>query len=536
MTKPQFAPEPSMEDILASIRKMISEDRLGPRPVPDQIARTSIGERPAASTTPAPTSPTTKSETPAQLREPSLPTPPSGATERPVPSFSSLSDALKSAAVAPTPRRSLDERLAALLDEQKSASDGQSAKPATPLSVYSASRPASATPDAAAPPTRGLSLTERTQQVTGLHALTETARAQPAPSKGDTLPDAGSADAAGATPPPAQSVPSIGQGMHKSTVSPTAERPLSAVPSSPKVPSLKSPDEEIAKQSAALPDEAPPDNTTARDTHARDDDDNQTVILMPSRFSSGAGTPHVGGATNGSGLNGHASVIGLRQQPEAPPHDDEPAEEPAADSLSEEPADALDLPADPSMLFKLEPVLPELAEDDEASVEFELDDPETDDVASSPSAMAPSVLASAELFAGSSSKVDASKKAGNTEAVAAEADASPAGMSDADGPSETLIDAVMEMVQKQPETLSVFTSGDSFIHGAKPRDAGNAANPANPAAPQKLDGAAAELLRPMLRQWLADNMPRIVEDALRSELMSTQGSGSQGTTQGPKKG
>ena len=43
---------------------------------------------------------------------------------------------------------------------------------------------------------------------------------------------------------------------------------------------------------------------------------------------------------------------------------------------------------------------------------------------------------------------------------------------------------------------------------------------AAPGAPPKLDGAAAELLRPMLRQWLADNMPRIVEDALRSEITS----------------
>jgi cell pole-organizing protein PopZ len=38
---------------------------------------------------------------------------------------------------------------------------------------------------------------------------------------------------------------------------------------------------------------------------------------------------------------------------------------------------------------------------------------------------------------------------------------------------------------------------------------------------RKLDRAAAELLRPMLRQWLADNMPRIVEEALRSELTSS---------------
>jgi len=48
-----------------------------------------------------------------------------------------------------------------------------------------------------------------------------------------------------------------------------------------------------------------------------------------------------------------------------------------------------------------------------------------------------------------------------------------------------------------------------------------AAPPADEGVPE-LDGAAAELLRPMLRQWLADNMPRIVEAALRSEL--TRGS------------
>ena len=42
------------------------------------------------------------------------------------------------------------------------------------------------------------------------------------------------------------------------------------------------------------------------------------------------------------------------------------------------------------------------------------------------------------------------------------------------------------------------------------------------AQPRKLDTAAAELLRPMLRQWLSDNMPRIVEDALRGELDSAE--------------
>lgn len=38
---------------------------------------------------------------------------------------------------------------------------------------------------------------------------------------------------------------------------------------------------------------------------------------------------------------------------------------------------------------------------------------------------------------------------------------------------------------------------------------------------QAIDNTAAELLRPMLRQWLDDNMPRIVEKALRIELAET---------------
>ena len=94
------------------------------------------------------------------------------------------------------------------------------------------------------------------------------------------------------------------------------------------------------------------------------------------------------------------------------------------------------------------------------------------------------------------------------------------------------------MVQQDPSKLSVFTSGASFISGVvdkmkvsnKPVVADKLAD--NPdasnvgGAPPKMDRAAAELLRPMLRQWLADNMPRIVEDALRSELTEqTQGDG-----------
>jgi len=102
--------------------------------------------------------------------------------------------------------------------------------------------------------------------------------------------------------------------------------------------------------------------------------------------------------------------------------------------------------------------------------------------------------------------------------------------------TEALLDAVVDMVQQDPSKLSVFTSGASFIGGVgnkakgshKPDVAGKADAPSvagAPGAPPKMDRAAAELLRPMLRQWLAENMPRIVEDALRSELTDTQGDG-----------
>ena len=96
-------------------------------------------------------------------------------------------------------------------------------------------------------------------------------------------------------------------------------------------------------------------------------------------------------------------------------------------------------------------------------------------------------------------------------------------------------------MQQQPGALSVFTSGASFIGGVAAKkavaeamasvkaDKGDASSV--PGAPPKMDRAAAELLRPMLRQWLADNMPRIVEDALRSELTET----TQGDGKGPAK-
>jgi cell pole-organizing protein PopZ len=100
-------------------------------------------------------------------------------------------------------------------------------------------------------------------------------------------------------------------------------------------------------------------------------------------------------------------------------------------------------------------------------------------------------------------------------------------------PSEALIDELVDLVHNEPASLSVFTSGSAFIHGVgshhesadrapDTETQSTAPQTMNGAAAPKLDRNAAELLRPMLRQWLADNMPRIVEEALRSELMSSQ--------------
>ena len=109
-------------------------------------------------------------------------------------------------------------------------------------------------------------------------------------------------------------------------------------------------------------------------------------------------------------------------------------------------------------------------------------------------------------------------------------------------PSEVLLDAVVDMVKNDPSSLSVFTSGASFVHGVASGEksapsaftSGDAfvhgvssgKKPDNSAAPpRKLDTAASELIRPMLRQWLSENMPRIVEEALRSELDSSETTG-----------
>ncbi|HWK38727.1 MAG TPA: DUF2497 domain-containing protein, partial [Hyphomicrobium sp.] len=111
---------------------------------------------------------------------------------------------------------------------------------------------------------------------------------------------------------------------------------------------------------------------------------------------------------------------------------------------------------------------------------------------------------------------------GSSESGSAKAASATSGAASAR--ADALLDAVVDLVQKQPGALSVFASGSSFISGVGAKKmleeaaSARATEGAQTGAPPKLDRAAAELLRPMLRQWLADNMPRIVEEALRSEL------------------
>ncbi len=113
MSKPQLASEPSMEEILSSIRKMISDDRPGPSPMPDQMGRTHFGE-PARSSSPANNAPVS-------------PTQPGGGQGS---SFNSLADALKVATALSDQRRSLQQEIASVLEKGPRHADPLSEAPA----------------------------------------------------------------------------------------------------------------------------------------------------------------------------------------------------------------------------------------------------------------------------------------------------------------------------------------------------------------------------------------------------------------------
>jgi cell pole-organizing protein PopZ len=450
MSNPQYAAEPSMEDILASIRKMITNDRPGPSPLPDQMARTPFGERAQAS--PA---------AEANVRASDMGRSPVQTNGGQPASFNSLADALKVATALSDQRRSLQQEIANVIEK------GPHGLSADALGEAS-------TPDT----------TSTNVGVAGLHAL----------------PNAGSSPAPETSGP---RLPNFPDWRGESATGATeAKRELLSFDFGTVVPQREN---ETAKVSAPAAEPAKPvspqPSPTANASNAGADKpkskaepqaaEENRVLNMPTRASSALnGSSLNGSGAHGSGLNGsslngtaaHGSGLngthtgGASRATVAPfPR---PVREPAKSA-----AEAASAPAD-----------------------------EARNVAKSDTS-APNVVVTTTTPAPTAQPA-AEANVAETEAAAAH--------------TEALLDAVVDLVHQQPGALSVFTSGASFIGGVVEKTVAfeKTAVADNPVAPPKMDRAAAELLRPMLRQWLADNMPRIVEEALRSELTEqTQGDG-----------
>lgn len=529
MTKPQFAPEPSMEDILASIRKMISEDRLGPRPVPDLLARAPLANGSADSDAgggepDAADAPERKTQAPL------------GRTERAGPSFSSLSHALK-AAIPSEEMPTIDDKIADMLAEtERPSSGGPNGRPAaasspthaplspsapapasptpsarTPLAVFAASRTsAPATPALPEPEpevganapgrpvTRAPMPSERTQPANGPRAeaapksLSEQGRPRPAPPHG----------------------PGLNGGAPKTAASAGTPGTTSEPPAEPNRAEAASVSRPATGRDDARPGGRPAPPATpkaaAQPASGEQKSEPQRIITMPARFptaASGGDGTHASEAaasaasTSGLGLR-PAGAKSAEQAPPAAPSVAEPASETAAK------AKGAASPSVPPASLKSETAKEPSAPEGEKKTEAE---PAAAATPHKKAAVAdPGAALQALKEATWQSKLSQAEKPEHKQP------------STPSMPSEALVDAVIEMVHKEPSSLSVFTSGADFIHGV-----GHAPVPRQSAKPgpnevRKLDRSAAELLRPMLRQWLAENMPRIVEEALRSELMSSQ--------------
>ena len=458
MSKPQFAAEPSMEEILSSIRRMISDDKPGPNPIPDQMARTPFaGSSPAAPAEP--------------LRGPAsvshlAPAPAAS------PSFSSLSDALKAATTTSEQRRQLQQEIAEVLERgppRGGRSELSTFAPVTPNAAPARSEPNQARnvpAHNAAPATGAHSL--RTA-LDGLHSLPDGGKSAAAEtgSESPTRPYRAAEPAANGAASQ-RDFNSFDFGTH--------------VPQRDASGSALRVDQNGQPIPVAKPagDPSPTAERQQAEPQAIElsKSEGQRIIAMPSRTG-----------MNGSGLNG-ATVA--------------PFPRPVREGVK---ASHAATAADPASALPDEKGDRQLGS---AALGEALAANAAVNTAAAPEAA--HVALSAALSEEPRTKSEAS--AAQTAA------------------SEALLDAVVDMVQKQPESLSVFTSGASFISGvsAKPTAVDNlvATMSGKPGAPPKMDKAAAELLRPMLRQWLSDNMPRIVEEALRSELMSTQSGGDGG--------
>jgi len=440
MSKPQFAAEPSMEEILSSIRRMISDDKPAHNPIPDQMGRTQFGGGSPAAPAAATVSRGLGSVSPL------------APAQAPAPSFSSLSDALKAATTTSEQRRHLQQEIAEVLE--KGAPRGgrpelSTFAPATPNAAAARSetgvpgnapfdRPAAGNGTAhhAAPATAPQSLRTALE---GLHSLPSGGRAA-------------EPGADGAAPQRDPHAFDFGTHVPQRDASSNALRADQS-------------GQPIAVAKAAGEASPSPEKQQAEpQAIEQPKSEGQRIVAMPSRAG-----------MIGSGLNG-ATVAPFPRPMRDVARAAQPAHtDPASASLDEK--------------GDRQPV------------------------------------SAAHEAAAANATVDAT-----TAAPSEEPRVTPEPSPAQSAASEALLDAVVDMVHKQPDSLSVFTSGSAFITGVADKVVGGG----KPGAPPKLDRAAAELLRPMLRQWLSDNMPRIVEEALRSELMSTQQAEPE-TGKGPRK-
>lgn len=402
MSKPQFAGEPNMEDILASIRKMISEEPAGPRPVPDQLGRTAFTASAPEAQRPAngPQQSDVEDNITRLLNERPGPTQGQGQNSRPLAAFSG----------------GRDTQPAARVPGRASAFD----------------KPASQANDATLPFGRRLA-------ETGLNSLDRTVTTEPSVGPDEPL-DAGT-------------IGSKGDGRSALEAKDTGPAKPAPAKVSSLVANLEKARADTASQARGNKVEEPP--ATVPEAPAPEAVAAALLDKSGTRLTNADSRPP---AANGATISPFGSGS-------------------AQSEVSR---------ADSSMTGRSK----------EASAD------RTGAAAGSGN------LGAAALRALRSSEANASARTG----------AKPGAGSP---PSEALLDAVVDMVKKEPSSLSVFTSGSAFIHGVADGE-----KPGKEAAPpRKLDTAASELLRPMLRQWLSENMPRIVEEALRSELDSSQSAG-----------
>ncbi len=413
MSKPQVASEPSMEEILSSIRKMISDDKPGPRPMPDAMGRTpfgGLGAREASEAIEPDISELTGSRT-------------ADAPAGQSPNFNSLSDALKVATALSDQRRSLQQEIASVIEKGPR---------------------------------------------NNLEALTELSQGR---SSADTSSSTSARGSAAASKPSWRAEPE--GDMPAATAEPKQDHLLSfdfgtVVPKREEVqPKPQASDARWRPASALSIDSASADEPATKVDDKSDAPAEARVLPLR--------------AAPGHGQNGSAANIAAFPRP-------------ARDTSKSPDQDVLGSTAKPT-----------------SGPAFGL--------------MGGTAATSSDPVV-SEAKASAVREPSESKASITEAFAEPALKVDASKvPSEALIDAVVDLVQQQPGAMSVFTSGASFIGGVgskKPAETLPAIVEVRDEAPEatspKLDGAAAALLRPMLRQWLAENMERILEEALRSEL------------------